>query len=99
MHLSSRLPPSFEPNALSVLDVENLRLHYAKTLEHWLGRYEANVERVAQMFDPAFVRAWRLYLSGSLAAFRSGDMQLFQVCFTRSGCNRIPWTRQYLYST
>jgi cyclopropane-fatty-acyl-phospholipid synthase len=89
----------FEPFDFSVLDVENLRLHYAKTLEHWLERYEANIERVAKMFDPAFVRAWRLYLAGSLAAFRSGDMQLFQVSFNRSGQNRIPWTRQYLYSS
>ncbi len=95
----SQMTQIFEPFGFSVLDVENLRLHYAKTLEHWLERYEANVERVAQMFDPAFVRAWRLYLSGSLAGFRSGDMQLFQVCFTRSGYNRIPWTRQYLYSS
>jgi len=89
----------FEPFGLSVLDVENLRLHYAKTLEHWFQRYEAKVERVAQMFDAEFVRAWRLYLAGSLAAFRSGDMQLFQVSFTRSGQNRIPWTRQYLYAS
>jgi cyclopropane-fatty-acyl-phospholipid synthase len=93
----SQMMQIFEPFGFSVLDVENLRLHYAKTLEHWLERYEANIERVTQMFDPAFVRAWRLYLAGSLAAFRSGDMQLFQVSFTRSGQNRIPWTRQYLY--
>jgi cyclopropane-fatty-acyl-phospholipid synthase len=79
--------------------LENLRLHYAKTLEHWLERYESSIERVAIMFDPAFVRAWRLYLAGSLAAFRSGDMQLFQVSFCRSGQNRIPWTRQYLYTS
>ena len=95
----SQMMQIFEPFGFSVLDVENLRLHYAKTLEHWLNRYEANVERVTQMFDPAFVRAWRLYLAGSLAAFRSGDMQLFQVSFNRSGQNRIPWTRQYLYSS
>lgn len=95
----SQMMQIFEPFGFSVLDVENLRLHYAKTLEHWLGRYEANAERVAQMFDPAFVRAWRLYLSGSVAAFRSGDMQLFQVSFNRSGQNGIPWTRQYLYTT
>jgi cyclopropane-fatty-acyl-phospholipid synthase len=94
----SQMMQIFEPFGFSVLDVENLRLHYAKTLEHWLERYEANMERVAQMFDPAFVRAWRLYLAGSLAAFRSGDMQLFQVSFNRSGRNGIPWTRQYLYS-
>jgi len=95
----SQMMQIFEPFGFSVLDVENLRLHYAKTLEHWLERYEANIERVAQMFDPAFVRAWRLYLAGSLAAFRSGDMQLFQVSFSRSGHNRIPWTRQYLYTS
>jgi cyclopropane-fatty-acyl-phospholipid synthase len=94
----SQMAQIFEPFGFSVLDVENLRLHYAKTLEHWLARYEDKVERVAQMFDPSFVRAWRLYLAGSLAAFRSGDMQLFQVGFTRSGQNRVPWTRQYLYS-
>jgi len=95
----SQMMQIFEPFGFSVLDVENLRLHYAKTLEHWLERYEASIERVAQMFDPAFVRAWRLYLAGSLAAFRSGDMQLFQVSFNRSGQNRIPWTRQYLYTS
>lgn len=87
----------FEPFDLSVLDVENLRLHYAKTLEHWLQRYEDNVERVTEMFDPAFVRAWRLYLAGSLTAFKMGGMQLFQVSFARAGNNHIPWTRQYLY--
>jgi cyclopropane-fatty-acyl-phospholipid synthase len=95
----SQMMQIFEPFGFSVLDVENLRLHYAKTLEHWLERYEASIERVAQMFDPAFVRAWRLYLAGSIAAFRSGDMQLFQVSFARSGHNRIPWTRHHLYSS
>lgn len=87
----------FEPFDFSVLDVENLRLHYARTLEHWLQRYEDNADGAAGMFDPEFVRAWRLYLAGSLTAFKAGGMQLFQVTFTRAGNNRIPWTRQYLY--
>ncbi len=95
----SQMMQIFEPFGFSVLDVENLRLHYARTLEHWLQRYEAAADQVAGMFDPTFVRTWRLYLNGSLAAFKSGDMQLFQVLFTRSGHNRIPWTRQYLYAT
>ena len=87
----------FEPAGFSVLDVENLRLHYVKTLEHWLERYEGAVERVNEMFGPEFVRTWRLYLAGSIAAFASGDLQLFQVTFARHGINQIPWTRQYLY--
>ena len=87
----------FEPNGLSVLDVENIRLHYAKTLEAWHERYEQNVDAVRAMFDEAFVRAWRLYLVGSIAAFRIGRLQLFQVLFARSGANRIPWTRSHVY--
>jgi cyclopropane-fatty-acyl-phospholipid synthase len=87
----------FEPYDFSVLDVENLRLHYAKTLDHWLQRYEANVDRVMDMFDPQFVRAWRLYLAGSMTSFRTGLMQLFQVSFARADNNQIPWTRDYLY--
>ena len=76
-----------------MLDVENLRLHYALTLRHWLDRFEAAATRVEEMFDEEFVRAWRLYLAGSLAAFRSGSLQLFQVVFARHGSNEIPWTR------
>ena len=82
-----------EPRSFSVLDVENLRLHYALTLQHWLDRFEAVASRVEEMFDEAFVRAWRLYLAGSLAAFRTGSLQLFQVLFARHGSNEIPWTR------
>ena len=48
---------------------------------------------VATMFDETFVRAWRLYLAGSQAAFTTGTMQLFQVVFARGTNNAIPWTR------
>ena len=87
----------FEPRGFSVLDIENLRLHYARTLEQWTERFERSVDHVREMFDEPFVRVWRLYLASSIAAFRSGTLQLFQVSFTRGGNNDIPWTRQYLY--
>jgi cyclopropane-fatty-acyl-phospholipid synthase len=91
------LPEVFErvlqPWNMSVLDVENLRLHYASTLDHWRRRFEAASDDVARMFDETFVRAWRLYLAGSQAAFTTGTMQLFQVVFARGSSNEIPWTR------
>jgi cyclopropane-fatty-acyl-phospholipid synthase len=87
----------FEPSGLSVLDVENLRLHYARTLEAWLERYEGQIDVVRSMFDEPFVRAWRLYLTGSIAAFLTGSLQLFQIVFSRSAANNIPWNRAYLY--
>jgi cyclopropane-fatty-acyl-phospholipid synthase len=82
-----------EPHDFSVLDVENLRLHYAKTLEHWRRRYEGASDQIVKMFDDTFVRAWRLYLAGSQAAFSTGTMQLFQVVFARGDSDAIPWTR------
>ena len=86
-----------EPAGFSVLDVENLRLHYARTLEHWLARFEAHSDQIRTTHDADFTRAWRLYLAGSLAGFTTGWLQLFQVVFTRSGENAIPWTRADLY--
>jgi cyclopropane-fatty-acyl-phospholipid synthase len=87
----------FEPYAFSVLDLENLRLHYARTLEHWLSRFEAHAGEVTRMFDDSFVRAWRLYLSGSIANFTTGSLELYQVLFTRRGNNQVPWTRRHLH--
>lgn len=91
------MAPLFEPWRFSVMDVENLRMHYAKTLWHWLQRFDAASEQVAALFDPAFVRAWRLYLAGSLAAFTEGDLQLFQVVFARPEYDDISWNRGFLY--
>jgi cyclopropane-fatty-acyl-phospholipid synthase len=87
----------FEPWDLSVIDVENIRLHYALTLRQWLARYESALDQVRARFDEFFVRMWRLYLAGSIAAFETGTMQLFQVLFTIQENNQLPPTREYMY--
>ncbi|MEA3435575.1 MAG: cyclopropane-fatty-acyl-phospholipid synthase family protein [Thermodesulfobacteriota bacterium] len=81
----------------SILDVENLRWHYAKTLEYWVENYELNVEKVREMFDEAFVRRWRLFLNGSIAGFRYGNTRLFQVLFSNGINNNVPPTRAHVY--
>jgi cyclopropane-fatty-acyl-phospholipid synthase len=87
----------FEPAGFSVLDVENLRLHYAETLRHWLNRYLAVFDRVQASRGSGFARAWQLYLAGSIAAFNTGSMQLFQVLFARARNNDLPASRRDLY--
>jgi len=86
-----------EAGNFSVLDVENLRLHYAQTLAHWMDRFQAHRQEVVKLYDANFVRAWELYLAGSTAAFRAGSLQLFQVLFTHGDNNGLPNTRQDLY--
>jgi cyclopropane-fatty-acyl-phospholipid synthase len=50
------------------------------------------------MYDAEFERAWRLYLAGSIAGFRAGTLQLFQVVFSGPKSATVPWTRADLYS-
>ncbi|MDE2451066.1 MAG: class I SAM-dependent methyltransferase [Gammaproteobacteria bacterium] len=88
----------FEPHDFSVLDVENLRLHYAQTLRDWLALFEAASGRVREMFDEKFVRMWRMYLAGSVAGFTTGALQLFQVVFAPRDNNEVPMTREHLYA-
>jgi cyclopropane-fatty-acyl-phospholipid synthase len=93
----SEMMDIFESHDFSVLDIENLRLHYARTLEHWIERFEQGADKIEKKYDSAFVRAWRLYLAGSIAGFTAGTMQLFQVLFTRGTNNDLPWSRAHLY--
>ena len=85
------------PAHMSIVDVENLRLHYARTLADWSDRFAAARERVRATSGEEFCRTWELYLAGSEASFRTGWMQLFQVVF--SPCQSPPpfFTRAPLY--
>lgn len=87
----------FEGNNFSVLDVENIRLHYAQTLQHWLDRFEQHADEIRRMYDERFVRMWRLYLAGSKASFLVGALQLFQIVFARGHDNTVPMSREHLY--
>ena len=87
----------FEPFKFSVLDVENLRPHYARTCAIWLENYDRVADQVADMYDESFARMWRLYLAGSSAAFETGTMQLYQVVFAPQDNNAVPMTRAHQY--
>jgi cyclopropane-fatty-acyl-phospholipid synthase len=81
------------PAGMSVIDVENLRLHYARTLAAWGDRFTAATDYVRAHYGDEFLRAWQLYLAGSEAAFTTGWLQLFQVVFTPRGSSPPSWTR------
>lgn len=81
----------------SILDVENLRLHYAKTLEKWAENFEENIEKIRNMFDETFVRQWRLFLNSTAAGFKYGNSRLFQVLVSKGLDNRLPVTRAHVY--
>lgn len=85
---------------LEVVDVENLRLHYARTLEHWSARLETQLDKAAQLVPEQALRIWRLYLAGCAYGFAHGWMSLHQILAVKphaDGSHDLPWTRADLY--
>lgn len=80
-----------------IIDIENLRYHYAKTLELWLQNFDRNIETIRETKDERFIRMWRLYLGSCAAAFKSSNITIHQFVFTKGINNHLPWTRDYLY--
>jgi cyclopropane-fatty-acyl-phospholipid synthase len=79
-------------------DIENLRIHYAKTLREWYVRVRQIKDAVIAQYDEKFYRMWIFYLSGATAAFESGGMCNYQIQFVRNRHN-IPITRDYMART
>jgi cyclopropane-fatty-acyl-phospholipid synthase len=95
---------AMERCGLEVLDVENLRRHYALTLDCWGERFDRNWEAIRALdprrFDERFRRTWRTYLWSCAEAFRTRDVQLnlFQVTVSKGNvANRYPMSRSFLY--
>lgn len=85
---------------LEATDVENLRLHYAKTLWHWSKRFEANLDRLREMVGEQRFRVWRVYMPGCAYAFEQNWVALHQIVACKSATPDrypLPLTREYMY--
>ncbi|GBR74497.1 SAM-dependent methyltransferase [Acidiphilium acidophilum] len=87
-----------ERSGLRSTDIEILRLHYAKTLNHWRKRFAANRDTIASLYDERFCRMFEFYLSGSELAFAVQDHMVFQLQLARRQ-DAVPLTRDYITET
>lgn len=79
------------------IDLENLRLHYKKTLLKWNENFNENLNEIQKDHDEKFIRMWQMYLCSCAAAFNNGVVDLHQIVFTKGVNNSLPITRRYLY--
>ncbi|MDO5294122.1 MAG: cyclopropane-fatty-acyl-phospholipid synthase family protein [bacterium] len=75
------------------LDVESLRRHYNKTLLCWRKNYNANKEKVIEMFGGEFYRMWDLYLASCASTFDNGVIDLHQILMSKGVNNQLPMVR------
>ena len=94
---------------LELVDAENLRPHYARTLWAWSDALEARLAEAERLTSPATVRAFRVYLAGSAMGFERRWMALYQLLGTRptgdpqdgplrGAQSRYPFQRGYMYA-
>ena len=81
-----------------LLHAESLRMHYARTLEHWYDNFVKQIGAVEKRFDKRFVRMWKLYLAGCAASMRVGNVDIHQLLFSKGINNSMDLTLEKVYA-
>ena len=77
-------------------DIENLRLHYALTLRHWLDRAIGAARAIVKPCTTSASSACgNIYLAGGIVMFESGAACNYQVQYIRDR-RALPITRDYM---
>jgi len=93
---------------LELVDAENLRPHYARTLWDWSNALEIRLDEARRILAlgsdteqaEKTLRAYRLYLAGSAMCFEQGWLSLHQLLAIKprgSADTSYPFNRSYMY--
>ncbi len=92
----SHLAAATERTGLWILDCENLRLHYAKTLYRWHAALHSHRREVEAQFGQQFFRAWEFYLLSCEAGFLYSGISVFQLLLGKAQ-DAVPLTRDFMF--
>jgi cyclopropane-fatty-acyl-phospholipid synthase len=70
-------------NGFEVRHAENLREHYAKTLQQWCANLDEHWDEAVREVGVGRARVWRLYMAGSRLGFDRNTVQLHQMLGVR----------------
>jgi cyclopropane-fatty-acyl-phospholipid synthase len=90
---------NLEAHGFEVHDVENWRLHYARTTRMWAERLRARRDEAVGIAGEELTRAWELYLAGVSLSFSRGGLTIFQTLASKrdKGAEAAPPSRRDLY--
>lgn len=75
---------------LTLVDMKDMGLHYARTLATWRDRFNAVPDKLGPLgFDERFRRKWNYYLCYCEAAFAMRNINVMQLLYTRP--NNLSW--------
>ncbi|HZV20605.1 MAG TPA: cyclopropane-fatty-acyl-phospholipid synthase family protein [Hyphomicrobiales bacterium] len=84
-----------------ILDFEDLRPHYTRTLALWLAKLESSREAAIAFAGEERYRIWRMFLGAMAYAFDAGWLSVGQFVACKPAATNIgwrPWTREHQYT-
>jgi len=72
-----------ERAGFEIVDLEQLRPHYARTLTRWVARLEADAGTARAVAGEQTYRIWRAYMAAAAVGFASGDLGVVQLLGVR----------------
>ncbi len=67
-----------------LLNAENFRVHYVKTLADWIARMEDQRERLLEIVPESVYRIYHVFFIGSMVSFRQKEIALYQNLFFKT---------------
>ncbi len=72
---------------MRLLDLDDIGLHYATTLNHWRRNFFERLPEIRRMgYSDAFIRMWEYYLCYCEGAFLERAISDVQIVFAKPGC-------------
>ena len=71
-----------------LINAENFRPHYVKTLDDWIVRMEKHKESLLKTVSENIYRIYHVFFIGSLISFQKKEIALFQNLFYKTDENR-----------
>ncbi|WP_244095026.1 class I SAM-dependent methyltransferase [Pedobacter alluvionis] len=73
-----------ETGDLTMVDLKDMGLDYARTLHLWFIAFNKNLNKVKALgFDETFIRKWNYYLNYCEAAFAMRNINVMQMVYSR----------------
>jgi cyclopropane-fatty-acyl-phospholipid synthase len=65
-------------------DLENFGLYYEKTLLAWYDNFDKNWNQIKDKYGDRFYRMWKYYLISYAAAFKSKNLHVWQIVYSKN---------------
>lgn len=88
--LHALVDAAYQSSSLTLEHIDNIGLHYAKTLSEWRQRFNAKEKEMKELgFDEVFLRVWNYYLTYCEAGFMTQTINCVIIVFARAGCKAL----------